>query len=274
MDGSRFDHLTRALRVSRTRRIAAPLLGAVLVAPFAGGTDAKKRKRKKKCAKKCQDGCCTGKFGKCILPTQQSPTRCGAGGAICQSSGCPECTTDRPCPNGTCCQRDGTCGACLAFVSSTEKTGNLGGLAGADAICQNLASTAGLPGSYMAWLSSTTKSPISRFTRATVPYTLVDDTLIAANWAALVSGTLSHAINKIETGAFVDGAPDFAWTNTGETGAPGGLGDAATNCLEWTSAENFQAGNTGRIHNTNFGWTAYTFDQCSMPRRLYCFQQH
>jgi len=272
----RFDRLTRAMGAFRSRRVAAMIVGATLAAPFAPAMDVagKRNKRKKKCAKKCRDGCCTSKYGKCVQSAKQSPTRCGAGGAICRSSGCPECTIDRPCPDGTCCRRDGTCGACLVFVSGTGQNGNLGGLAGADAICQSLAGNAGLPGSYMAWLSDTTQSPISRFARATVPYTLVDDTPVAANWAALTSGTLSHAINTIETGAFVNGAPDEIWTNTRETGAPGGSLNAMTNCLDWTTAESGQAGNTGRLTSTDFGWTDFSFNQCSSPRRLYCFQQH
>ena len=34
----------------------------------------------------------------------------------------------------------------IVFLTSTTHTGNLGGLTGADAICNDLASTAGLPG--------------------------------------------------------------------------------------------------------------------------------
>ena len=42
----------------------------------------------------------------------------------------------------------------LAFVSSTTSDGMLGGLEGADALCEQLATTAGLPpGPYVAWLS-------------------------------------------------------------------------------------------------------------------------
>ncbi|MFN8674826.1 MAG: hypothetical protein U0Z70_00485 [Thermomicrobiales bacterium] len=275
MDASRFDHLARVLGAMRTRRAAATLVGAAVVAPLTAREHvaSRRKKRRKKCAKTCKDGCCTGKYGKCIQPAKQSVTRCGEGGEACRSSGCPECTADRPCPDGSCCRRDGTCGACLVFVTSTAQAGSLGGLAGADAICQNLADNVGLPGAYMAWLSTATQSPVSRFTRADVPYTLTDDTPLAENWAGLVSGTLAHAINKIETGGFVNGAPDYAWTNTTETGAPGGLGNAMTNCLDWTSAEDNQGGNTGRLISTNFGWTFSTFDRCNQPRRLYCFQQ-
>lgn len=40
-----------------------------------------------------------------------------------------------------------------AFLSSTKHTGDLGGLTGADTLCNDLATAAGLPGTYVAWLS-------------------------------------------------------------------------------------------------------------------------
>src|SRR5438445_512912 len=42
-----------------------------------------------------------------------------------------------------------------AFVSSAIVTGNLGGLTGADALCNDLAKKAGLGGTYVAWISTT-----------------------------------------------------------------------------------------------------------------------
>jgi hypothetical protein len=57
---------------------------------FGGaGVEAKRKKKKKKpCASKCKDGCCTAKFGACISPAQQNATRCGVGGQICRSTNC------------------------------------------------------------------------------------------------------------------------------------------------------------------------------------------
>lgn len=103
MDGSQFDDLLRAL--SRSRRT---ILGAsfAIVSGVAGLTVTDAKKKKKPCAKKCKDGCCTGKFGKCIKPAQQTATRCGTGGEICRSNcgggnacgaGCDTC-----CANGQC----------------------------------------------------------------------------------------------------------------------------------------------------------------------------
>ena len=76
--------------------------------------------------------------------------------------------------------------------------GNLGGLAGADAICQARAEAAGslaAPGTYLAWLSDAgggvdpPVSPSTRFIQASVPYRLVNGTIVAASWSDLVDGS-------------------------------------------------------------------------------------
>lgn len=274
MDGSQFDHLTRALGAVRTRRTAALLVGASLAAPFARAVDVagkrkkhKRKKKKKTCASTCAHGCCTSTYGTCLPPAQQSTGQCGAGGEICHG-GCPACTAERACPAGQCCKGDGTCGACLVFVTSTPLTGSLGGLTGADAICQSLAANAGLPGIYMAWLSDDTGSPSARFTRSTATYTLVDGTVIAANWSVLTSGVLAHAIDVSELGTSVS-TPDLAWSDTTISGAFAG-GD---HCLKWATSSASQGGRAGRISRTDAEWTAFTFPLCSSSQRLYCFQQ-
>ena len=90
----------------------------------------------------------------------------------------------------------------LVFVTSSGFFGNLGGTAGGDTDCNNAASAAGLSGTYKAWLSTTATgdNPASSFTQSTIPYVLRDNTQVAANWTALVSGTLDHAIDEDEHG--------------------------------------------------------------------------
>ena len=99
------------------------------------------------------------------------------------------------------------------FVTSTRYNGNLGGLAGADAICQERAEAAGLaPGIYLAWLSVDSGSagtPLTRFVQSPGPYTLVDGTTIVANnWADLTDGFLAASISLDENGEFSDMWPD------------------------------------------------------------------
>ncbi len=111
MDGRRFDDLLRSLTDSRRS-----LLGGSLAA-FAGllviaTADAKKKKKKKPCKKKCKDGCCTKKFGKCIKPAQQTEDECGTGGEICHP-----CISE-PCGAGcdTCCANN----ECVAEISNEQ----------------------------------------------------------------------------------------------------------------------------------------------------------
>ena len=271
MEDAQFDRLAQTFGALRSRRAVTALLGGLLVAPVLAGAEVDARKKKKKkCARKCAAGCCTSKFGKCLQPAQQSVDRCGTGGAVCQSTGCLECTAERPCPRGQCCSGTGTCGPCLAFVTSTEHTApNLGGLAGADGICQNLARAAGHPGRFLAWLSDSTASPSTRFTHATSPYVLADGTNVADSWADLTSGTLNHAINRSESNTVIPGS--FVWTHTLPDGTAGGSFPNST-CVNWTAAPSNSFGNSGSLKATA-AWTSGSASNCSLPIRLYCFQQ-
>ena len=105
MDGRRFDDLLRAVTDSRRSVLGGTLAGLAGVFGLATA-DAKKKHKRKPCKKKCKDGCCTGKHGKCIKPAQQSSTQCGTGGEICRSTGCGggDCGAgcDTCCANGEC----------------------------------------------------------------------------------------------------------------------------------------------------------------------------
>lgn len=271
MDSAQFDHFARLLRTRRG--IAALLAGAAAATPLrATNARKKKHKKKKKCAGKCLDGCCTGKKGACIRPAQQSATQCGTGGEICRTTGCTSgCSASNPCPAGQCCKGDGRCGPCLVFVSSTTYEGNLGGLAGADAICQGLAEAAGKPGVYMAWLSDSTGSPATRFTRATVPYTLVDGEVVANSYDDLINRELlNHAINMAETG--MSGAiSSLVWTNTASDGTA--RVDSPKSCADWSSDSAGATGYDGRLSSISATWTARDESACSATLRLFCFQQ-
>jgi hypothetical protein len=278
MDGSRFDQITRSLHAQRTRRAAVATLGAALGATAfavrdAGAKKKKKHhghKRKKTCAQTCQDGCCTSKRGTCVRPGSQSGAQCGTGGEICRS-GCPECTADRPCPEGQCCDGDGVCGACLVFMTSATRTGNLGGLDGADSLCQSLAEAANLPGAYLAWLSDSTGSPATRFTRATVPYIRVDGEVIAQDWDDLTDGSnLNRAINLTEEGMGGAISPNQVWTSTGDDGQQQVNPD---NCNGWTNDTTAFDGDFGLKSSISPSWTGSGTQACDQESRLYCFQQ-
>jgi len=152
----------------------------------------------------------------------------------------------------------------LVFVSSSMTNGAIGGLAAADAICQGLADTEGLPGTYMAWLGDSTGSPSTRFTQSAVPYVLPSGIQIADDWADLIDGSLDASINEDETGA---GSGGLIWTGVTEDGTT----SPTNTCTDWTSTA--APGAIGLSNNTGSVWTFFDFDNCSSVYRLYCFQQ-
>ncbi len=170
-----------------------------------------------------------------------------------------------PNPAGTDC-------ALRVFATHDLYDGNLGGLAGADLICQNSAAAAGLTGTYMAWLSSgsITSGPSTRFTtKSSRPYRLVDGTAIALNWFDLTDGSLMNPINRDEFGDPVNYPVNSeVWTNT----ATDGTRFSIATCESWTSRSSPE-GRTGSSAETGPAWTQLGVDMCKSLNHLYCFEQ-
>lgn len=206
----------------------------------------------------------------------------GAGNLLCNPP-CGDGVVQPPeeCDDGNDANGDGCSLVCRdeqkwVFLSSTAHNGNFGGIAGADAICQARATTAGLAGTYLAWISDPSGSPASRFKRATVPYLLVDagHTKVADDWSDLTDGSLDHAIDIHEYGGLVEWG--LVWTGTNTAG--GYAANPWENCLSWTrTQEGIQwYGGFGYADpgNTTDNWTdSGTVWECNAGLRLYCFQQ-
>jgi hypothetical protein len=151
------------------------------------------------------------------------------------------------------------------FITSTMQNGGFGGTSGADTFCADRATAAGLAGTFKAWLSVTGDGPATRFTHATVPYGLVDGTLIANDWTDLTNGSLAHAINRDESGLLVTAD---VWTGTGTAGAP-----TALNCNNFLNATGSVFGVCGTSTVVNSSWTQASTPACNTPLHLYCFEQ-
>src|ERR1043165_2711354 len=141
----------------------------------------------------------------------------------------------------------------IVFVTSTLQNGNLGGLAGADAVCQARAVAGGLLGKYTAWLSDSTRSVSTRMIHSSAPYQLPvlgagGGEIVANNWADLTDGTIAFAITRTESGAAV--AANFAWTGSNANGSGTGF-----NCNNWTSIVDPLVGTVGQTNLTNSSWT-------------------
>jgi hypothetical protein len=165
------------------------------------------------------------------------------------------------------------------FVSSqTFIGGTLGGLAAADAACQQLAGAAGLQGTYLAWLSDDTGSPASRFPRDVGPYLLVDNLIIANNWQELTSGTLRSPIEETEFGASppttpsgCPGAPVSVWSDTASDGT---LADPLASCDDWSNSVGetvILGGGDGSLWSQTCRLQG--LGACGASARLYCFEQ-
>ncbi|WP_394836629.1 DUF1554 domain-containing protein [Pendulispora rubella] len=159
----------------------------------------------------------------------------------------------------------------------TSKTfkGELGGLEGADAKCQELAAAARhpLPGTYRAWLSSFRgQDPLHRFTRSDAPYVRTDGTVIAQNWNDLLY-YLAAPIDVDESGNHLEIAgPAMAWTGT----EPDGTDNGRENCSGWEQSDGGGSpsfGSGGHYTDIDGKWTANAFQECRSSAHLYCFRQ-
>ena len=156
-------------------------------------------------------------------------------------------------------------------MTSTLHTGDLGGVAGADAICNARAAEASLPGPYMAWIASTTgNAPEFRFVKSSIPYILRTGARVAIDWADLTDGALVNSIDVDETGEPIPVFPETVWTNVKTDGFV--TSNGFLNCTGWTD-EDFEDGRFGKSNNTDALWTDWSLNNCGNPKRIYCFEQ-
>ena len=153
----------------------------------------------------------------------------------------------------------------IVFVSSIELLGDFTNDDDADDICTGLATTAGLPGTYVAWLSDSFESIVELIIPTTGPYVTRNGLPIAANLADLIDGTLTNGIDRDEKNIAHPGAP--VWTGTLPSGAASGL-----HCEDWSETVGF-AGRQGSAGSTNDNWTSFGTGECTTLARLYCFQE-
>jgi hypothetical protein len=160
------------------------------------------------------------------------------------------------------------------FVSSAFTNGNIGGLAGADAFCQNLADNAKLGGIFKAWLSDSVNSPSTRFVQSPFGYTLVDGkTQVASSWSSLT--TSQFLLNRIQYNERGNFEQTSVWTGTAQDGTTYGSGDPTPyTCGDWTSNSSSSTGLTGTTRSNDVNWTRNLPPiGCSAAVAVYCFEQ-
>jgi hypothetical protein len=144
----------------------------------------------------------------------------------------------------------------------------MGGIAGADAICQSLASAAGLTRTYKAILSTTTANAKDRLTISGPVYVFTSATtknVIADSRADLWDGLITNFIDRDESYNQIGGSVVHSGT----------LSDGTVNtltCTDWTSnaAGNDTFGDSGILST----WIdSSLMGSCNPFRRIYCISQ-
>lgn len=218
----------------------------------------------------CQWTCDSG-FGDC----NADMTSDGCEADLTDIANCGEC--------GNVCDGFPECGAggCARYVftSSQLYSGDMGGIAGANVLCDSLAADAGLTGSYRAWLSADVGgSPAQNFTRTGGRWVLVDGTYVAEDWADLTDGLLGWNIELTEFGTEPPPAYNFCnanqvWSNTTPEGT---MYDSTYDCTNWT-IDNTNPSAWGRWDRSSTEWTQACFGGnqggCDEQAPIMCFEQ-
>lgn len=166
------------------------------------------------------------------------------------------------------------------FVGQNNNGGIMGGLSGANSICQQEAINAGLGGTWKAWLSDSTHSPANQsdgevWTQYNGQYRLTDGTtVVATSWAGLTDGFISSLISRFATGPGPI-CSSCVYTNTTSTGNIKSTVPSQI-CNNWTSDTGSQTGPImGSTNAGNSGWTEFNQPSlsCLSNWYIYCFEQ-
>ena len=160
----------------------------------------------------------------------------------------------------------------IAFISQgTFDTTS--GATGADTLCQNEATSAGLTNasSFLALLSTTSASAASRFdlSMGSMPYVRPDGIKIAdattiASGAALDSGIWQHA-----DGSYVAGFGFVAWTGSS---SPTTVGTAGTTCADWSDNTTSSHGSDAEAVSDTHWWGGFGATTCNAGDSVYCLE--
>jgi hypothetical protein len=155
----------------------------------------------------------------------------------------------------------------LVFVTSATYTGAMGGLSGADQACDNLAKSAGRPGTFRAWLSDSSTDARDRVTGG--PWYTVHNGLVACDIAELTTTGVRRPLNLTEKGGA--SPTSLVWTGTDYDGTADAHAEHDL-CSDWTSAVDSPEALVGRSDLTGKLFTMTQSAWCSHSLAVYCFQ--
>lgn len=154
----------------------------------------------------------------------------------------------------------------MVFVTSGQYTGDWGGVAGADAICQAAGSAGSVTGplgaTWVAWISDSTSDARDRV--ADSPYYTTNGTFVVSGMSDLTDGSIAVPIDRDENGNQVTSA---VWTGTRVDGTA-----HSWHCGDWTGTDP-AGGRNGYNGESDASWTEHAAWVCGSTWHIYCFQQ-
>lgn len=214
------------------------------------------------CGGRCQTGICPANAqcssGSCTCLHESCSTTCCAPGEVCgQLGSCcrpqcagrqcgkdPVCGTScgAQCPNGQTCDYRGQCTSVvmseimIAAVEGTTGSGNLGGLAGADAKCASEAAAAGVAGTWKAFLCASSRRVDTLFTGAAadVPVVNIRHEPLYPEFSCFLTAYPSTVSVLTFRGAA--STADAAWSGCSRCGVPNSA------CDDWTASSCAKSG--------------------------------
>ncbi len=182
--------------------------------------------------------------------------------------------------NETCDEEGPECLGCrdtyVVFASSTLHTGDLGGISGADAICQNLADASGAcpTGTYKAWLATDTYNPLTSGLWPDGVFVNTQGQVVSYTLDGLSTNDfetcLENAVRYDENGA----NPTYT-SNVWCGNWYSGNSSHPYTCQGWTLSTNVDGefGCCGNYYESDGRWTcAGGLNPCDNQQHIYCFQ--
>jgi hypothetical protein len=161
----------------------------------------------------------------------------------------------------------------IAFVSKGSFATSQG-VAGADTLCQNEASAAGLanPTTFLALLSTSTAPAASRFDMSAMsaPYVRPDGIEIADAPTIAAGSTLDSGIWQHADGSYVTEFAAATWTGSA---APNDTGALSATCQDWMTTNGAATGSEGVSNVTDIWWNSGMSTSCLEPLSVYCLEQ-
>jgi hypothetical protein len=188
-----------------------------------------------------------------------------ADGAVADASS--DATSDdgsAPCPSDGI--RRPSCEKRRAFITKDATNGCLGGLSGADKVCQQAADAAGLGGVWKAFLTVSRQDAASRFQSKGPWLEVGSQALLFPNRKSLHAEPDTR-ITRNQFGEEV--TPATYWT--GSQGA-GGKGFGVATCNDWTTSEGWVQGRQGVTGARDRAWVKGAKNSCAATAALLCLE--